>query len=146
MEATWPGCSLGLDGEVLTVRRDEEEVLVIPMAALTGFTVLKRGAPATGRAAAWTPDGELVIGWHEPGQPRRAHIPVPREALQVQLFLLRLAQLRPDADLRERPDEEALRIIGPVAAPPTRRHLVLVGGGLGLLLISAILSALALIR
>lgn len=145
MEASWPGCSLKLEQEILTVKAGAEDALVIPLATLTGFTIVATGSPAPGRAAATTPDAELVLGWREPGNTRRTHVPIPREALQVQLFMMRLSQLRPDADLRERPSGEALRIIGVTqeAAPGRNRAYVAITAAV---IVAAIVIAQILLR
>ncbi len=138
MEASWPGCSLGLDSETFTVRLGGDAPVAIPLAELIGFTVLPRTAPADGRASATEADAELVVGWRSGAARQSLLIPVPREALQVQLFLARLAQLRPEADLRALPAKEALARLG-VADPPARRRKGF------LVLLAAFLLALAII-
>lgn len=145
MEASWPGCSLKLEQEILTIKAGGEDALVIPLAALTGFTVIATRSPAPGRAAATTPDAELVLGWREPGHTRHTRVPIPREALQVQLFMMRLSQLRPDVDLRERPWDQALRIIGVSAEPARSRTRTRVAVATTLILVSLVI-ALVLLR
>jgi hypothetical protein len=142
MEAGWGDVRMRLDEAGLDLERAGAPPVAIPLPALEGFTLVPREGPrATGRAASWTPDAELVVGWRRPdGKQASARLPVPAEALQVQLFLTRLAQLRPEADLRGLPLPEALARLG-VEAPR--------GGGirwrraLAVLLVLAVLGALA---
>lgn len=112
MEASWPGCSLKLDSDTLSVAVTEEAPVAIPVQALTGFTVIEKAPVATGRAAVSIPDSHLILVWREEQAIKTARVPVPREGLQVKLFLERLAQVRPDADLRGLPEDEALQRLG----------------------------------
>lgn len=112
MEASWPGCSLKLEGEALTIDAAGTPSVTIALTQLQGFTVVERAPVAEGRAHATTPDSELVVGWGDGDALQHARVPVPRDGLQTQLFLARLAQLRPEADLRSLPPHKALEKLG----------------------------------
>lgn len=139
MEASWRGCSLRQDGETLTLQEVGAAPVVIPLHALMGFTVIPTGPVSPGRASAIEPDGRLVVAWREGGRTRSAQLDVPREALQVQLFLMRLAQLVPGADLREVPPKDALKRLGE-AAPHSRRAWVVAAVGLAVLAAAVVLA------
>lgn len=121
MEATWPGCSLKLDARALVIEPAGGAPASIPLPALVGFTIVNTRRSAPGRAAASTPDADLVVAWREGNALRTTRVAVPREGLQLRLFLERLSQLRPEADLRGVSERDALRRLGLEA--PARRPL-----------------------
>jgi hypothetical protein len=112
MEAAWGGSSLRLDADSLTLKEAGAAPIAIPLRELRGFTLVDTAPLQAGKATASTPDAELVVGWQAHGKAHSARMPVPREALQVQLFLARLAQVRPEADLRALPTQQALQRLG----------------------------------
>ncbi len=113
--------------------------VTVPLSALLGFAVVETAPPAEGAARMTTPDALLVVAWQELGLMRRAQMPVPREGLQVQLALARLAQLKPDADLRGLPRDELTRFFE-VAPPAPVAHAG--GGKRGVLLASLLVAVL----
>ncbi len=136
MEASWRGCSLHLDRETLTLNVAGRAPVTVPLPSLEAFTVLASGPVVSDRReGVATPDGELLVAWQAGGTRHTARVPVPTHALQVQLFLTRLAQLRPGADLRALPPDEALGRMGlaTTSTAPRRRRLALVLGALGVM-------------
>lgn len=134
MEAGWGGSALKLQGNALTVQVEGAAPVQLSLESLTGFTLLTPDVARAERVQAG-PGGALVLGWLERGRRRQLAVPLPAPAFQVQLFVARLNQLKPEKDFQALPAKEALGRIG------WRRKIpvwLLAGGALlGLLLIAA---------
>jgi hypothetical protein len=97
MEASWNGFALRIDDGVMELVQPDSAPVQIPLSELIGFTVLRN---------------ELLFAWRDRRRTKTARMPVPPLAIQVELFLARVEQLRPGADLRSLPQNQALLKLG----------------------------------